>query len=252
MRTAVVLAALLLMFVASPLVTASGGHDEGTAEPIVAETEDVAGATSPELMPGESWSYVVTTEGTFDYHCHPHPWMLGQLEVLPNNGSAARIHVVNFTEPVGADFEAWTFSPKTLDVRVGDTVTWVNVGSVMHRVTQTVGEHIAHVGTVGGAEDGHDDETSVAGVAAVPEQRSPLFFGMPGQGWVWVGLALVAGVFLGRQMPARKPSTGSPAGSMTLSASPGSAPTATAASAAAAAPVLSSHARRQDKPNRRR
>ncbi len=249
MRTAALLSALLLMLVASPLVTAGGGHDEGTAEPIVAETEDVEGATSPELMPGESWSYVVATEGTFDYHCHPHPWMLGQLTVLPSNGGAPQTHVVNFTEPVGEDFEAWTFSPKIKEVRVGDTVTWVNVGSVMHRVTQTVGEHIAHVGTAGAA---HDDESSVLGTAAVPEQRSPLFFGMPGQGWVWVGLALVAGVFLGRQMPARKPSTASPAGSMTLSANPGSAPTATGASAAAAAPVLSSHARRRDKPNRRR
>lgn len=248
MRMPVHLLALLLMLLASPLVTASGGHDEGTAEPSVAETGDVEGATSPELMPGESWSYVVATEGTFDYHCHPHPWMLGALNVLPSDGSAPRTHIINFTEPEGKEFEEWTFAPAMLDVRVGDTVTWVNQGTVMHRVTQTVGEHIAHVGTAGAA---HDDESAVA-TAVVPEQHDGAFFGMPGQGWLWVGLALVGGVFLGRQMPARNASTGSPAGSMTTTASPGSAPTAISASATAAAPVLSSHARRREKRNRRR
>lgn len=239
--------ALLLLLLASPLVTASGGHDEGTAEPIVAETEEVEGVTSPELMPGESWSYIVTDEGTFDYHCHPHPWMLAALNVLPADGDP-RTHIINVTEPEGKDFEDWTFAPAMMDVRVGDTVTWVNQGTVMHRVTQTVGEHIAHVGTAGEA---HDDEGAVA-MAVAPEHHGGVFFGLPGQSWLWVGLALVGGVFLGRQMPARKVSTGSPANDMTASASLGSGPNAMSASPTAAAPVLSSHARRRGKPNRRR
>lgn len=155
MRTVALLSALLLTIVATPLANAGGGHDEDTPEPEAAA--DIVGATSPELMPGESWSYNITTEGTFDYHCHPHPWMLAALNVLPSNGSAPRTHVINVTEPEGKEFEDWTFSPKLMDVRVGDTITWVNTGTVMHRVTQTVGEHIAHVGTLAGSEDGHDD-----------------------------------------------------------------------------------------------
>lgn len=159
MRTVALLSALLLTIVATPLANAGGGHDEDTPEP--GAGADIVGATSPELMPGESWSYNITTEGTFDYHCHPHPWMLAALNVLASNGSAPRTHVINVTEPEGKEFEDWTFSPKLLDVRVGDTITWINAGTVMHRVTQTVGEHIAHVGTVGGADEGHDDDGDV-------------------------------------------------------------------------------------------
>lgn len=146
MRTAALLSTLLLASLASPLALASEGH--GAEEP--ADHEE--GVSSPEIMPGQSWSYNVTEEGTFDYHCHPHPWMLGQVRILPANGTA-QTHVINITEPVGEDFEKWTFSPKTYDVRVGDTITWVNNGTVMHRVTQTVGEHIAHVGTLGGSDE---------------------------------------------------------------------------------------------------
>ena len=152
MRTATLLATLLLASLAIPFALAGGGHGDEAPDDHAEE-----GATSPNLMPGESWTYNVTAEGTFDYHCHPHPWMLAQLRMLPANGTPVA-HFINITEPEGEDFEAWTFSPQTLDVRVGDNVTWTNVGSTMHRVTQTVGEHIDHVGTLGDAEaDVHAD-----------------------------------------------------------------------------------------------
>lgn len=187
MRTAALLAALLLAGLATPLALAGGGHDEGTPEP---EVHDEEGASSPELLPGESWTFNMTEEGTFDYHCHPHPWMLGQLTVLSSNGSAPQTHVINFTEPVGEDFEAWTFSPKTLEVRVGDNVTWVNVGSVMHRVTQTVGEHIAHVGTLGGAGGSEASDVHADGEADHVEA------GHPSPMW-WIAVAAVGALCVG-------------------------------------------------------
>ncbi|MHB1260209.1 MAG: cupredoxin domain-containing protein [Thermoplasmatota archaeon] len=190
MRTAALLSAILLMLVASPLVSAGGGHDEGTAEP--GAEVDVVGATSPELMPGESWSYNLTAEGTFDYHCHPHPWMLAALNVQPSDGSAPQTHVINVTEPEGKDFEDWTFAPKMLDVRVGDTITWVNVGTVMHRVTQTVGEHIAHVGTAGGTEESHADDGDVhtEGAAAEVARAQP-------SGLWWIAVAAIGTLCVG-------------------------------------------------------
>ena len=155
MRTLALLGSLLLVL-ASPIALGSEGH--GAEEP---EEHEEEGVSSPELQPGQSFTFNVTEEGTFDYHCHPHPWMLAQLRMLPSNGTPVT-HVINITEPADQPFENWTFAPKAMEVRVGDTVTWVNAGTVMHRVTQTVGEHIAHVGTLGGSEEAeaHSDEAA--------------------------------------------------------------------------------------------
>lgn len=187
MRNALLLSALLLAL-ASPLAMASEGHGEE-----VVEAHDEEGVSSPELMPGESWSFNVTEEGNFDYHCHPHPWMLGQLRVLPANGTA-QTHFINVTEPAGQDFENWTFAPKTYDVRVGDTVTWLNQGSVMHRVTQTVGEHIAHVGTLGEADAHEDGDVHADDAAAHATQPSSMWWiAVVGVGAICVGLFVKGG-----------------------------------------------------------
>jgi plastocyanin len=180
MRTAALLSALLLAILASPLAVGSGGHDEGTPEP---EEHDEEGVTSPELQPGQSFNFTFTEAMTFDYHCHPHPWMLAAVEVLPSDGSAPRNLTINITEPAGEDFESWTFAPKTFQARVGDTITWVNNGTVMHRVTQTVGEHIAHVGTLGGT--GGDSDVHAEDAAAQAAQ--------PGGFW-WFVVAGVGGL----------------------------------------------------------
>ena len=180
MRTAALLACLLLASVASPYALASEGHGDE-----VPEDHDEEGATSPNLMPGDSWTYNVTAEGTFDYHCHPHPWMLAQLRMLPGNGTPVT-HVINITEPEGEDFENWTFSPKVLDVRVGDTVTWLNAGTVMHRVSETVGEHIAHVGTLGGAANAEGSDVHADGEDAHPHPGGPSPFW-----WIVVAVLVV-------------------------------------------------------------
>lgn len=33
------------------------------------------------IEPGQSWEHTFAEEGTFDYHCTPHPWMRGTIEV---------------------------------------------------------------------------------------------------------------------------------------------------------------------------
>ena len=183
MRAAALLPTLLLALMASPLALASPGD----AEP-GAEAHAATGVSGPEMQPGESWSFNITEEGTFDYHCHPHPWMLAALNVLPNDGSPAMTHVINVTEPEGEDFENWTFAPKAMDVRVGDTITWVNVGTVMHRVTQTVGEHIAHIGTAGGDEPAHDEADAAAGEVAGAQPSGLWWIAVAAVGTLCVGL----------------------------------------------------------------
>jgi plastocyanin len=36
---------------------------------------------SGEVQPGETFEHTFDEEGTFDYHCTPHPWMKAQVEV---------------------------------------------------------------------------------------------------------------------------------------------------------------------------
>ena len=185
MRTLALLGTLLLVL-ASPIALGSEGH--GAEEP---EAHDEEGVSSPELQPGQSFSFNVTEEGTFDYHCHPHPWMLAQLRMLPSNGTPVT-HVINITEPADQPFENWTFAPKVMDVRVGDTVTWLNAGTVMHRVSQTVGEHIAHVGTLGGSDGSADADAHADG-----DDHAHVEASAPGGIWWLVVAALGIGcVFL--------------------------------------------------------
>jgi plastocyanin len=36
------------------------------------------------LLPGKTFEFVFTHEGTYPYHCTPHPFMTGKVEVVPN------------------------------------------------------------------------------------------------------------------------------------------------------------------------
>ncbi|HEX6068072.1 MAG TPA: plastocyanin/azurin family copper-binding protein, partial [Nitrososphaera sp.] len=36
------------------------------------------------VAPGESWEFTFTKVGTYAYHCEPHPWMQGEVEVIEN------------------------------------------------------------------------------------------------------------------------------------------------------------------------
>jgi plastocyanin len=39
------------------------------------------------LQPGQSWSYTFTTPGAYEYYCIVHPYMTGQITVLPTVAS---------------------------------------------------------------------------------------------------------------------------------------------------------------------
>lgn len=250
-----------------PAAAASGGHGAEEAEPVAAadmHAEAMAdpGVRSIDLAPGQSWSYTFTEEGRFDYHCHPHPWMLAGITVVPSSGRAARNYTVEIMEPSGQSFENWTFSPAVTTIEVGDTVTWVNAGTVVHVVQQTVGEHIAHVGTVGGAAgEGHGEEP------AVGDQTKSASIGFPTQGWLWVGAALIGGVFVGRRLtgvkaprapaqapPAQTAPVASDKGADAPASSDGDRPqhAATEAVVVAQAPHTGTHGRSRDRRRQRR
>lgn len=36
------------------------------------------------VSPGETWEFTFTAAGTYNYHCEPHPWMEGSIEVIEN------------------------------------------------------------------------------------------------------------------------------------------------------------------------
>lgn len=110
---------------------------------------------SPELQPGQSFRVTFNQTGTLDYHCHPHPWMVAQIVVKESSGRQPKNWTVAALEPEGKDFEEWTWMERKLVVEVGDTVTWVNNGTVMHKVQETTKEHAEHIGGV--EEPGHED-----------------------------------------------------------------------------------------------
>jgi plastocyanin len=197
------LASLLAMaLTAVPFAMAGGGHDK-EPEPVHVEeevhiepaAEADPGLRSPDLAPGDSWSHTFTETGKFDYHCHPHPWMLAGIEVDASSGRAPMNYTIEIVEPVGEVFGNWTFAPAVTRVEVGDTVTWVNKGTTVHVIQETTAEHADHIGTAGGGDD-HGAE----GVAQDIHTSSGAILGLPAQGWMWVGFAMVGGVLVGRRM----------------------------------------------------
>jgi plastocyanin len=161
----------LLVALALPSALAGAGHGD----------EPEPGLRSPDLAPGQSWSHTFAEAGRFDYHCHPHPWMLAALLVEPSTGRAPVNHTIRILEPTGRPFENWTFDPAITTIQAGDTVTWVNAGTVPHVIQETTAEHMDHVG--------------VAKVAGAPGQGEG---GFPAPGWAWIVGALAGGVLLGR------------------------------------------------------
>jgi plastocyanin len=180
-RLAVLVIGCLVL--AAPLAMAGGGHAEAEAE---------SGVHSPDLAPGQSWSHTFTDVGRFDYHCHPHPWMLAGINIVASTGRPPVNHTIEIIEPEGKDFDQWTWSPAVATIEAGDTVTWVNQGSVVHVVQETTAEHLEHVGTVGApaVQGGAGGDTHGHGGS---------FLDFPTQGWAWIGIALVGGVLIGRK-----------------------------------------------------
>jgi plastocyanin len=114
------------------------------------------------LAPGATWTHSFDRPGVVAYHCTPHPWMKGVVRVAqaglappaapvegvvtPPTGAAsgpqpqrqghaplrlqARIIEGDLSTP-----SSWGFSPAVIDAQVGDTVAWLNTGTMAHSVT---------------------------------------------------------------------------------------------------------------------
>ena len=101
------------------------------------------------MAPGERFNYVVRKEGTFSYVCTYHPGMDGMLMVgpalagvavpaaaesetkpdspAPTSAGSAQTHEIQVKDS--------SFTPATQEARVGDTISWVNLGKIPHTVT---------------------------------------------------------------------------------------------------------------------
>ncbi len=53
------------------------------SEPAHTSTADQGVWSSPLLPPGESFTHTFIQPGTFAYHCEPHPFMIGTIDVEP-------------------------------------------------------------------------------------------------------------------------------------------------------------------------
>jgi plastocyanin len=114
-----------------------------------------------QLMPGATFTYVLRKQGTVNYICTYHPAMKGTLTVgaapagvkLPPPGAGGSVSgngaAKGAAKPAPAPPAAksdgtkvieikaleMTFEPKMADARVGDTISWVNTGTIPHTVT---------------------------------------------------------------------------------------------------------------------
>ncbi|HWG90704.1 MAG TPA: multicopper oxidase domain-containing protein [Candidatus Thermoplasmatota archaeon] len=141
--------------------TANDGHNDdhgnGTLE-------------GPLLAKGQSWEATFTTLGTFKYHCHPHPFMEGEI-------------VVSATDPAARDrvevtMQNFKFTPERVVVKPGGTVKWTNLDSVAHNVVAApAGAADPHAGH-GGSTSFTSIDRSTAGLpASKPTQEVRLKHG---------------------------------------------------------------------------
>lgn len=74
----------------------------------------------------EPFTMTFNVTGTYDYHCHPHPWMKARLVVDPNSAN---------TTPVEIAIRDFAYAPGDLVVGPGTRVTFVNEDPIPHTVT---------------------------------------------------------------------------------------------------------------------
>lgn len=170
----ILISLLAAMLLAVPALANEDAHEEAHGEEADAASTDAV--IGPDQLPGENWTHTFTTAGAFEYHCHPHPWMIAGITVLSSDGSPAENHTVRIVEPAGGDPEAWAFEPSDLTIRVGDSVTWVNEGNVMHKVRQMTADH-QHGAGAAPEEGGHAEDEHVDDEHATDDQTAPLAIG---------------------------------------------------------------------------
>jgi plastocyanin len=127
------------------------------------------GAFDHQLSPGQQFSYALRAKGTVPYVCSFHPGMDGSLvvgsalagvkvppKVADNGGggatggtapAAAAPVSSGKTKTIEIKVSEMAFAPAMAKANVGDTISWINVGSIPHTVT---------------AKDGSFDKTPLA------------------------------------------------------------------------------------------
>ena len=104
------------------------------------------------MQPGQSFSFTFTEAGTFSYFCAIHPTMRATVTVTGQPTATAPPTQVAIATPVaastaapippataGATLEIADFSHQDLMVAAGTTLTWTNVGAVIHTSTSNDG-----------------------------------------------------------------------------------------------------------------
>ena len=114
---------------------------------------------SDNLDPGEVWSWTFTAPGTYTYECHRHSNLGGTVVVVPSGQAAPVPTPTQPPVPVPTPFPSPTpapspapapgavavtigddfFSPTSVTVTAGATVTWTNAGRSEHTVTFATG-----------------------------------------------------------------------------------------------------------------
>ena len=148
--------------------------------PIVGDGGDVESAL---LTNGQTFLYRFTTPATFEYHCHPHPSMTGEVVITEDDPTnAPQVHVVRIVEGDAADVLSYAFTPQDLTIEANDTVLWVNEGDAEHNIMGTTGL------SGGGHDHGHDHGAHGHGDEDSVEEEAP----GPGLGLLLGAVALVA------------------------------------------------------------
>jgi plastocyanin len=79
---------------------------------------------SPVLGSGAVYAHTFAALGTYNYHCNIHTYMRGTVIVSSGGPASASVSIQNFS-----------FSPSSVTVGPGGTVTWTNNDGVSHTVT---------------------------------------------------------------------------------------------------------------------
>ena len=88
------------------------------------------GAASVDLPPGGEGTLRFDHAGTYDLHCHPHPWMEHRVAVEEGAPAEAHVHVLEGDAP-----ETYRFEPAASSVAPGGAVTYHNHGREAHTAT---------------------------------------------------------------------------------------------------------------------
>lgn len=97
----------------------------GVADPCAEADKRLATFSTGCLNEGQKFDLVFDQAGTFNIHCHPHPWMRGRIVVDESLPAAKAEHAI-------ANFG---YDPAVLRVGLGSTVTFVNKDPVPHTAT---------------------------------------------------------------------------------------------------------------------